>query len=1194
MIKKLLITCLLVLPGLVMSQTAGITIGTSTSDTTEVCNGSSQNIAATTSGITNITGYSWQVTSGSGSTNQSGNSFTFTPSSLGIHTVSLTVYGSDTVSKVSYVEVTAPLSSVAINSVGNVNGQTLCNASLSGTINASISGGGNHLSYNWEKKVGTGNWTSVGTNSSQLVDNTPLTANTDYRLTVVNNALGCSSGVSNVLSYSVYPALTPPVVSSAQVICNNTAPVDLQRTAASGGDGSFTYEWQESTNNSSWSSITNSSNATYNPGNLTQDMYFRVLVTDGCTNAASNSVFIDVYDPIDAGTLSALDDEVCYDNGTSVSVTGTSGGDGTYTRLWEISTDGVNFSTITGETGTTINTSDILTDRYYRLTVSSGCGVSDVSNIVHVQVADEFILPAISYTGDLLICYEDDPSTMTMTPTGGRTPYTFSWQKKAASSSNWSAITNSNNSSYSETSGLTVETDYRVLVTSSDGCGTLTSSVQTIDVRDELTAPTISSGQTICHNTDASLTRGNASGADGNYNYDWEVSSDNTNYTSISNSNVTINSGSLTQDTYYRVKVSNALCGSEKLSVPSLVSVRDPLDAGSLSALDDEICYSSLTSLNANSVTGADGNYTYQWQYQDNGTNTWTAIGSANSSSLTTGILTEDRSYRVIVSSGCNVTDMTNTVLVDVANEFTIGTIQNSGDDTICYNTTPSTLTITGTGGRSPYSYQWQRKASNNSTWVNVGSNSSSYTELTNQTESVQYRVVQTSSDGCGSLVSDFYEIIVRPDVVPPTISSDIIICYNTSTNLSRGNSSGANGLFTYEWQVSSDNSSYTSTGQSSGLISTGDLLSTKWYRVQVSNALCSVSKLSSPVRVKVRDQLSSGSLSTTDNQICFDSNTSLTLSNTEGADTNYSYSWQYSEGSSGWVNFGASAATVTSPNHTSDVNYRVIVGSGCGVNDTTSELTVDVADSMVIGNIVNLGLDTICFNTLPSTLSITGSGGRSPYSYQWQRRSLSGGSWSNVGSNSSTYSESTSQTASVQYRVLLTSQDGCGTLTSAPYTIIVRPDLTAPSISPNTVICHNTNTILTRGSASGANGSFVYQWQRSTDGVNFSPLTQSGQTYNTGNLISTTWYRVLATNNLCSTSILSNPVRVKVRDTLFAGTISVLDDEICFNTTADLSITGTAGADSSYSYDWQYNENGAGWNSFSTASPTVVSPQHK
>jgi len=1473
MMNKLLLTSLFALPIFAFGQSVNITVGTSISDTTEVCNGASINVSATTSGITSITGYSWQISNGSNVTNASGSSFTFSPTSTGLYTINATVYGSDTVSETSYADVTAQLSGVTISSLSNLNSQTLCNGSSAGILNAAIIGGGNSLTYNWEKKTGTGVWNSIGLNSVQLNDNVPLTQTTEYRLIVTNSALGCSTVTSNTLTFSVYSALTSPIVTGAQTICFGTAPQVISRSNASGGDGMYTYSWESSSDNNNWSVIPNNSGSSYQPGILNQSKYFRSVVADGCDTVTSNSIFVEVTAQIDAGTITAADNQVCWGTGSSITLSGTSGGDGSYSRTWEISSDGQSFTTISGQTGTSLSSGNLTDDIYYRVVVTSGCGVSDVSNTLLLDVADEFVVQSITYSGDVTLCYNTSPSILSIAPQGGRTPYTYTWQKKSSTSSNWSNISNSNNSNYTEltgltentdyrvvvssadgcgsitsavqaiavrdpleaptistgqticydtdatitrgnasgadgnyvyewqsstdnvtysnlsnslsslntgdltqdtyfrvkvsntlcgtqafssstlisvrdaispgtisvqdnqicynsgttltyqgttggdgnysiqwersndgnnfanisgattstlntgdlttdkyyrvnvtsgcgvtvqssiayvsvalgysitpltysgstlicydtnpttisvtpaggrspytytwqkkstasntwsnisnvnqgflneNTGLTTQTDYRVLVTSSDGCGTLTSNVQTIDVRDELTAPSVSAAQTICHNTDATISRGAASGADGNYNYQWQSSTDNISYSSLASSAASINTGNLIQSTYYRVKVSNSLCGTEKFSGSSLVTVRNALDAGSLSIADDQICYSSLTTLSANDVSGADGNYTYQWQYLDNSVGNWTNTGSSNSLSLSTGILNNDRSYRVIVNSGCNVTDISSSAFIDVADEFTIGNIQNSGTDTICYNTKPSTLTISGAGGRTPYSYQWQRKLSSGTVWTNVGTNSAVYTEVINQTESVQYRVVQTSSDGCGSLVSGVYEIIVRPDVVAPLVSNDVIICNNTSINLSRGNSSGANDVFTYEWQKSSDNSSFTSLGQSGSTLPTGDLLSTAWYRVQVSNSLCSVSKNSLAVRVKVRDELAAGGLSTSDNQICHNTNTSLTLSNTGGADTNYTYTWQYNEGNAGWSNFGLNSVSVSTPNHVSDVQYRVVVGSGCGVNDTTSELSVDVADSLIIGNIVNLGLDTICFNTLPSTLSITGSGGRSPYSYQWQRRSLSGGSWSNVGSNSSTFSESTNQLANVQYRVLLSSQDGCGTLTSVPYTIIVRPDLTAPSISTNTVICHNTNTTLTRGNASGANGTFVYQWQRSTDGVNFSPLTQSGQSYNTGNLTSTSWYRVLATNNLCSTSILSNPVRVKVRDTLFAGTISVVDDEICFNTTADLSITGTAGADSSYSYDWQYNENGTGWNSFSTASPNAASPQHK
>ena len=1190
---KLFAILLWSLPFIGVGQSLGINIGSSSSDTTEVCSSATINLSTAPTGITSITGYSWQIVSSSGTSSASTSNYSFNPTSTGLYTVTCTVYASDTVSKTSYVDVITPLSSVSISSLGNTNSQTLCNGSISGTISSVISGGGGSLIYFWEKKIGLGSWASVGGNTTQLVDSSGLSENTDYRLTVSNNVQGCSSISSNTLTFSAYSLLVAPSVMSSQTICYNSFPLDLSRSSASGGDGSYSYEWQKSSDNSNWISIPASSNATYSSGSLTSDTYYRSAVTDGCGIANSNSILINVNDPLVAGTLSASDLQLCYNSSTALMISGTSGGDSNYTRTWEVSADGINFSIISGSTGTSISTGNLTTDKYYRVSINSGCGVSDVSNIIQVAVANEFTISSISYAGSQLICYNDNPSSMSIVATGGTTPYTYSWQMKASSSSSWSSIANSNNGVFMESSGLLLETDYRVLITSSDGCGILTSNTETIDVRAELSAPSITPGQTICYDTDATVTRGVASGADGNYAYEWQFSTDNINYTGLNTSTTSINTGDLTQNTYYRTKVSNSLCGSEKFSTSSELTVRDALDAGNLSVSDDEICYSSFTSLNANDVSGADGNYTYQWQYLDNSVSSWTNTGSS-STLLTTGILSDDRSYRVVVNSGCNVEDVTTTILIDVADEFTIGSIQNAGLDTICYNTKPSTLTVTGAGGRVPYSYQWQRKPTSGSFWTNVGTNASSFNESTSQTESVEYRVVQTSSDGCGSLVSSIYQIFVRPDITPPFISSDTIICHNTATILARGSATGADGQFTYQWQQSTNNVTFTNTGVSNPLISTGDLGSTTWFRVQASNTLCATIKYSQVARVKVRDVLIAGILSTSDNQICYNSSTSLTLSNTGGADTNYSFSWQYKENGTVWSSFGLNATTVTTPLHKDDVDYRVIVGSNCNVNDTSLTLGVDVADTLIVGDIDNMGLDTICFNTLPSTLTITGSGGRTPYTYQWQRKSLSGSIWSNVGTNSSSYTEGSMQTASVQYRVLLTSQDGCGTLISAPYTIIVRLDLVAPSISLNTVICHNTSSTLSRGTASGADGSFSYQWQKSTDGINFSALTQSGVNFNTGNLTSHTWYRVLAYNSLCATSILSNVVRVRVRDSLFAGTIAVLDDEICYNSIATLNVAGTAGADSNYSYDWQYNENNTSWVSFSTAVNNVVSPQHK
>ena len=469
-----------------------------------------------TAGITNITGYSWQISNGSNVTSASGSSFTFSPTSTGLYTINATVYGSDTVSETSYADVTTPLSNVTINSIGNVNAQTLCYNSLPGNIASTVTGGGNNLTYTWEKKVGLGNWTAVGSNLQQFADNVPLVENTAYRLIVASNALGCNSLTSNTLSFAVYSELTPPVVSSSQVICYNSSPINLSRTAASGGDGFYNYEWQQSLDNVTWQNISDTS-VNFSPGNLTQDTYYRIVVSDGCSNAPSNSVLIDVYDEIDAGLLSVADNQICYNTGTIVNINGSSGGDGVYSQTWEISSDGTNFQIILGESGSSITTGNIISDKYYRVIVGSGCGLNDTSNVVLLEVADEFVAPPISYLGDSLICYDDTPASMSISPNGGRTPYNYVWEKKSSSSSVWNSIPNANSATFLELDGLAEKTDYRVLVTSSDGCGTLQSNILSINVRDELTAPSISANQTICYNTNTNITRGNASGADGNF-----------------------------------------------------------------------------------------------------------------------------------------------------------------------------------------------------------------------------------------------------------------------------------------------------------------------------------------------------------------------------------------------------------------------------------------------------------------------------------------------------------------------------------------------------------------------------------------------------------------------------------------------------------------------------------------------------
>ena len=81
----------------------------------------------------------------------------------------------------------------------------------------------------------------------------------------------------------------------------NTSPGELYNTTApSGGNGTPTYQWQSSTDNSTWSDISGATADSYIPGSLTSTTYFQHQAIDGCGGARvpSNTLTITVNPPL--------------------------------------------------------------------------------------------------------------------------------------------------------------------------------------------------------------------------------------------------------------------------------------------------------------------------------------------------------------------------------------------------------------------------------------------------------------------------------------------------------------------------------------------------------------------------------------------------------------------------------------------------------------------------------------------------------------------------------------------------------------------------------------------------------------------------------------------------------------------------------------------------------------------------------
>jgi hypothetical protein len=91
--------------------------------------------------------------------------------------------------------------------------------------------------------------------------------------------------MSDVIHLGVFEPVVSGTLSGDQTICYNTTPATITSSAATGGNGSFTYQWEESDDKGqTWNDVTTGFGETtenYSPAPLTDDMMYRLRTTSG-------------------------------------------------------------------------------------------------------------------------------------------------------------------------------------------------------------------------------------------------------------------------------------------------------------------------------------------------------------------------------------------------------------------------------------------------------------------------------------------------------------------------------------------------------------------------------------------------------------------------------------------------------------------------------------------------------------------------------------------------------------------------------------------------------------------------------------------------------------------------------------------------------------------------------------------------
>jgi PKD repeat protein len=261
--------------------------------------------------------------------------------------------------------VTIKISTVRITAGTN---QTICSGQ---TVSFTAADAGVGATYAWDFGIGAtpATSTSIGPN----VVNYATAGTQTVVLSVTQN--GCTGTISTPVTVNSSPlvAALPP-----QTIC--TGGTTVLTASITGGSGTANYQWQQSTNNSTWTNVSGgagSATIVYTTPVLTTNTYYRIVVIQspsGCSNISASTLITVVADPtITVATTAAI---VCTGGAVSLNATA-NGGTGTCTIQWQSSPTAVTtWTDISGQTSATYTTPTLNTGLKYRAKITcsgSGC-----------------------------------------------------------------------------------------------------------------------------------------------------------------------------------------------------------------------------------------------------------------------------------------------------------------------------------------------------------------------------------------------------------------------------------------------------------------------------------------------------------------------------------------------------------------------------------------------------------------------------------------------------------------------------------------------------------------------------------------------------------------------------------------------------------------------------------------------------
>jgi hypothetical protein len=905
--------------------------------------------------------------------------FTSSKTGLAAGTYTVTVTDANNCSSSRTFTITQPTAVATSASTTNVS----CNGGTNGSATISPSGGTSPYTYLWSSGGTTANKSSLsaGTYTCTITDNNGCTA---LQSATITQPSGFSLGGS-----------------TTNVSCNGGSNGSAT-IIVSGATSPYSYSWP--------SGGTSATSPAYIAGSYTCD----VTDANGCTTSRSFTIS----QPTAISINGTAHDAGCNGASTGNVTTGISGGTTPYTYTWS--------------NGSTSGSATQLAAGTYTLTLTDANGCTSQRSYTVNQPS---AITSNASSTDAL-CNGSNDGTAEVSPTGGTSPYTITWQGGGTgttitalaagnytysiidangclktgsttigqptalstnlASTNISCFGGNNgtlaatpaggtapyqytwNHTADVTSSLNNQTAglYTCNITDANGC----TSTESITITQPTVLSTTTSQTNItCNGGNNGIAEIMPMGGTTPYAYAWDHSTDN-----VSSFN------DLTFGTYQCTITDGNGCETTASFI-----ITEPSAISASNNVIEPLCNGGTAEATV-TATGGTGNLSYNWS---NGTNT------ASDNNLLAG------TYSVVITddNGCSYSTSI-TVNEPTAVQMTITTTNplcNSGD---------GSASVTAIGGTGAYSYDWS-----------TGSTTDSETAI----YAGQYSLTITDDNGC-AYTQNF--TITDPVAISTSFTTVAPLC-NGGTGEATIQATGGTGNLNIQWS-------------SGGTSTTESNLTAGTYQVQVMDANGCLNNSS----VTITEPTAISYNVTVVDEHCNQNNGSISVTANGGTGV-LSYNW----------NNGSSDASISSL-AAGTFDFTIYDENGCTIMNQAAVNNIAAPTASAITS------NVLCNGDQNGTIDLTVNGGSSNYSYTWSNGEIT---------------EDLIALAAGTYDYTVTDDANCST--TGRVTISEPTSLTATFVSTNETTGNDGSIDLT---VNGGTPAYTYSWDNGSTTEDLSGLT--------------------------------------------------------------------------------------------------------